>query len=161
MKPGWTQAWQQRWPLLVAALWWGAVTAWSFVAVPLLFAHFNNPAVAGGMAARLFQVQSWVSVAAALALLLWGRAQRGRQQAGDASWALLPWLLLGALAGLVQEFGVAQRILTARQTGADLRLWHTLGTLLVALQWVCAARSLWWLAGRTPVQPAGPDTSST
>jgi len=141
-------AWRERWPLLVAALWWGVTTGLSFVAVPLLFHHFNNPAVAGGMAARLFQVQSYWSVAAALALLLWGRAQRGRGAAGDASWALLPWLLLGALAGLVQEFGVAQKILTARQTGANLALWHSLGSLLVGLQWLSALRSLWWLAGR-------------
>ena len=141
-------AWIQRWPVLVAALWWGAVTAWSFVAVPLLFAHFNNPAVAGGLAARLFQVQAYLSVTAALLLLLWGRAQRGRGEAGDASWALLPWLLLGALAALVQEFGVAQRILTARQTGANLALWHGLGSALVLLQWACALRSLWWFSTR-------------
>ncbi|MCX7694070.1 DUF4149 domain-containing protein [Tepidimonas taiwanensis] len=141
-------AWRARWPLLVAALWWGVTTGLSFIAVPLLFDHFSNPAVAGGMAARLFQVQSYLSVAAALALLLWGRAQRGRGAAGDASWALLPWLLLGALSGLVQEFGVAEKILTARQTGANLALWHGLGSVLVALQWLCALRGLWWLAGR-------------
>lgn len=141
-------AWRARWPLLVAALWWGVTTGLSFIAVPLLFDHFSNPAVAGGRAARLFQVQSYLSVAAALALLLWGRAQRGRGAAGDASWALLPWLLLGALSGLVQEFGVAEKILTARQTGANLALWHGLGSVLVALQWLCALRSLWWLAGR-------------
>lgn len=141
-------SWRDRWPVLVAALWWGVTTGLSFVAVPLLFNHFSNPAVAGGMAARLFQVQSWLSVVAALTLLLWGRAQRGRGAAGDASWSLLPWLLLGALAGLVQEFGVAQKILSARQTGANLALWHGLGSVLVALQWLCALRSLWWLAGR-------------
>ncbi|MGQ9724235.1 MAG: DUF4149 domain-containing protein [Tepidimonas sp.] len=139
---------RDRWPVLVAALWWGVTTGLSFVAVPLLFRHFGDPAVAGGMAARLFQVQSWLSVAAALLLLLWGRAQRGRGDAGHASWALLPWLLLGALAGLVQEFGVAQKIMTARQTGASLALWHGLGSALVVLQWLCALRSLWWLAGR-------------
>ncbi|TSE26583.1 DUF4149 domain-containing protein [Tepidimonas aquatica] len=148
--PELAQAWTQRWPLLVAALWWGVVTAWSFGAVPLVFAHFNNPAVAGGLAARLFQYQSWLSVGAALVLLLWGRAQRGRGQAGDASWALLPWLLLGALAGLVQEFGVAHKILTARQTEANLALWHSVGSALVLLQWLCALRALWWFAGRRP-----------
>lgn len=143
----WTQ-WTQRWPVLLAALWWGAVSAWSFVAVPLLFTHFDNPAVAGGMAARLFQVQSYLSVGAALLLLWWGRAQRGRGTAGDASWALLPWLLLGALAGLVQEFGVAERIVTARQSGANLALWHSVGSALVVLQWLCALRSLWWFLTR-------------
>ncbi len=134
-----------RWPLLVAALWWGGVTALSFAAVPLLFVHFGNPAVAGPMAAKLFQLQSWMSVLAALVLLLWGRTQRG--VSASVSWALLPWLLLGALAGMVQEFGVAEKILTARSTGADLRVWHSLGSLLVGLQWLSALRALWWLAG--------------
>lgn len=141
----------QRWPLLLAALWWGGLTALSFVAVPLLFAHFGNPAVAGPMAAKLFQVQSWGSVAAALALLLWGRQQRQRSGAQNLSLDLLPWLLLAALAGFLQEFGVAEKILTARATGGNLRLWHAMGTALVVLQWVCALRVLWFLSRR----PAG------
>lgn len=146
-------SWRNRWPVLVAALWWGMTTGLSFVAVPLLFNHFSNPAVAGAMAARLFQVQSWLSVVAALILLLWGRALRRRGADGDASWTLLPWLLLGALAGLVQEFGIAQKILTARQTGANLALWHGVGSAVVVLQWLCALRSLWWMAGRQACRP--------
>ena len=54
----------------------------------------------------------------------------------------LMWLLLAALAALVQEFGVAQRIVTARSSGGDLRLWHGAGTALVLLQWGCALRVL-------------------
>jgi hypothetical protein len=140
-----------RWPLLVAALWWGGATAMSFVVVPLLFAHFSNPAVAGGLAAKLFQVQSWLTVGSALLILLWGRARR--QELGSADWALLPWLLLAALAGLVQEFGVAERILSARSTGGNLRLWHGVGSALVVLQWGCALRCLWWLGGYRPARP--------
>ena len=138
----------RRWPLLLAALWWGGITGLSFLAVPLLFAHFGNPAVAGPMAARLFQAQSWFSVAAALLLLLWGRSRRGQTGFESISTGLLPWLLLGALAGLLQEFGVAEKILTARASGSDVRFWHALGTLLVLLQWLGALGTLWWLAGR-------------
>ena len=137
-----------RWPLLLAALWWGGISALSFLAVPMLFAFFGNPAVAGPMAAKLFQAQSWFSLIAALALLLWGRSQRAIE--GRAiDMGLLPWLLLAALAALLQEFGVAQKILTARSAGADVRLWHSLGSVLVALQWFCALRSLWFLAARS------------
>jgi Domain of unknown function (DUF4149) len=138
----------QRWPLLIAALWWGGVSAMSFVAVPMLFAFFGNLAVAGPMAAQLFQAQAWGSVGAALLLLVWGRTQRGVGDDAALNTGLLPWLLLGALAGMVQEFGVAQQILTARSTGGSVRLWHSLGSALVLMQWLCALRSLWWIAGK-------------
>ena len=142
---------RRQWPLLMAALWWGGLSALSFVAVPLAFAHFGHPALAGPYAARLFQLQSWVSLAAALGLLLWARAQTERSPVSpgtDLLASLWPWLLLAALAALVQEFGVAQRILSARSSGGDLRLWHGAGTLLVLLQWACALRVLLRLAAR-------------
>ncbi len=121
----------------------------SFVAVPLAFAHFGHPALAGPYAAKLFQLQSWASLLVALCLLLWARAQAERTQtAGTLLASLLPWLLLAALAALVQEFGVAQRILSARSSGGDLRLWHGAGTALVLLQWACALRVLTRLADR-------------
>ena len=142
---------RRQWPLLLAALWWGGLSALSFVAVPLAFAHFGNPALAGPYAARLFQIQSWASLFAALGLLLWARVQTARSSVPSGTGllaSLLPWLLLAALAALVQEFGVAQRIVTARSSGGDLRLWHGAGTVLVLLQWVCALRVLTRLAGR-------------
>jgi len=43
---------------------------------------------------------------------------------------------------------VAEKILTARASGSDVRFWHALGTLLVLLQWLGALGTLWWLAGR-------------
>jgi F0F1-type ATP synthase assembly protein I len=142
------QSFLERWPLLLAALWWGGLTALSFVAVPMAFAVLGNPALAGPYAAKLFQVQAWASVAIALLILLWGRLQRLQSAEVTARWVLLPWLLLAALAALVQEHGVAERILTARSMGADLRFWHTLGSALVVLQWLCAWRVLWWFAQR-------------
>jgi len=44
--------------LFLAALWWGGITALSFVAVPALFAKLGDPAVAGPVAAQLFSYQS-------------------------------------------------------------------------------------------------------
>ena len=133
--------------LLLAALWWGGMTALSFVAVPLLFAHFGDPAVAGPVAARLFQFQAWFSVAVCLALLVAARQPRWGMSAALAQ-ALLPWLLLAALAALVQQFGVAHKIVTARAMGGDVRLWHHVGSGLVVLQWLCALRVLWCLADK-------------
>jgi F0F1-type ATP synthase assembly protein I len=138
-----------RWPLLVAALWWGGITLLSFVAVPLAFAHFDNPTLAGPYAAKLFAVVSWLSLVAAMALLLWGRLQRLRSAEVTARWVLLPWLLAAALAALLQENAVAQTILTARNTGANLKLWHSLGSALIVVQWLAALRVLWWLGQRT------------
>jgi hypothetical protein len=77
--------------------------------------------------------------------------QRLQSAEVTARWVLLPWLLLAALAALVQEHGVAERILTARSTGGDLRFWHSLGSVLVLLQWLCALRVLWWFGKRTEV----------
>lgn len=133
-----------RLPLLLVALWWGGLTALSFVAVPLAFAHFGSPALAGPYAARLFQLQSWAGLLFSLLLMLWLRARQQR----DLLQALLPWLLLAALAALLQEFGVAQRILTARAAGDSVVLWHRIGTMLVLLQWACALKLFIRLAAR-------------
>ena len=43
------------------------------------------------------------------------------------------------LLALLVQFGVAPRIV-ARQ---DLRLWHSVGSVMYALQWCCAALVLW------------------
>ena len=134
----------ERAALLLAALWWGGLTALSFVAVPLAFAHFGSPALAGPYAARLFQFQSWASLACCLLLLLGLRLRQDKVLLQG----LLPWLLLGAIAALLQEFGVAQRILAARVSGDDVRLWHAMGTLLVLLQWLTALRTIMGLSSR-------------
>jgi hypothetical protein len=143
-----------RGPWLLAALWWGGLTALALVAVPLAFVHFDNPALAGPYAARLFQVVAWSSLVISLGLLIWGRLQSLREGSGvSLRWPLLPWLLGAALAALLQEQAVAERILTARSSGGNLRLWHGLGSGLVLLQWMCALRVLWWLGRNAPAAP--------
>ena len=140
-----------RHPLLtlLAALWWGGTAALAFIAVPILFAHFGNPAVAGPAAAKLFTAIAWLVVVCGLTLLLIGRSDRtgpiGRS---------LPFILLAMLCMLVQEYGVSYKILTARSTGASLALWHGVGSALIVVQWLCATRVLWLLAA----QPAKPST---
>ena len=60
-----------RLPVLVAALWWGGISALSFVAVPTLFASLGSPALAGPVAARLFSLQCWAGLLLGLVLLLY------------------------------------------------------------------------------------------
>jgi Domain of unknown function (DUF4149) len=131
----------QRAPALVAGLWWGVVTGLAGVAVPLLFRQLGSPALAGPVAAKLFSVVAAWSVATALVLLLWFRVRKV-----TALNTALPWLLLAALAGLLQEWGVAEKIVTARYNGGNLRLWHGMGSALVLVQWGCALRVFWLCA---------------
>ena len=63
------------------------------------------------------------------------------------------------LLALVQEFGVAQNIVTARASGGNLRLWHAVGSAMVLGQWLCAGAVLWRLSaprpGPTAAAPSG------
>ncbi len=132
------QGMRDRFPVLVAALWWGSLTTIGFLVVPLLFAHLPSPMAAGNMAAKLFAAQTWVSVACCLALLL---VSRPKQAVAQYPWAqaAMVFILGGMLLALATQFGVAPRIV-ARQ---DLRLWHSVGTLMYALQWCCALAVFW------------------
>jgi Domain of unknown function (DUF4149) len=141
--------WCQRFLALLAALWWGGLTGISFLAVPLAFAHFASPVIAGPYAARLFHWQAWGSMFVTVCVLFWTmRAQRqylcSRWSSFSPGRGLSVWLLLAFFAALLQEFGVAERILMARSMGADVRFWHMAGTLLVFLQWLSALRVCWF-----------------
>lgn len=120
-------------PVLVAALWWGSLTTIGFLVVPLLFAHLPSPTVAGHVAAKLFAAQTWVTVACCLVLLL---ASRPGNAVAQYPWAqaAMPFILGGLLLALLNQYGVAPRIV-ARQ---ELRLWHSVGTVMYVLQWGCA-----------------------
>ena len=144
-----------RLPALVAALWWGSLTTIGFLVVPMLFAHLPSPMVAGNMAAKLFAAQTWVAVACCLALLLISRPKQAIAQYPWAQAAMV-FILGGMLLALLTQFGVAPRIV-ARQ---DLRLWHSVGTVMYVLQWCCALAVLWQTlrqAQQPPLLPVGPD----
>lgn len=152
----------QRLALLVAALWWGGITALSFVAVPTLFASLGSPAVAGQVAAKLFSLQCWAGLVLGLMLLLILRRQRSadrwkdvgeapdpaRVQAMQRVLSTMGFVLAAMLLALLQEFGVAQKIVTARATGGNLPLWHGVGMAMVLGQWLCAGAVLWRLSLR-------------
>ena len=146
----------KRLTVMLAALWWGALSGMSFVAVPLLFAKLG-PALAGPVAAKLFSAQCWMGLGLGLGLLLILRRERESAIAalGDAAptaeglanmqtaLATMGFVVLAMLMALVQEFGVAQKIITARASGGNLRLWHSVGSLLILGQWLCAGSVLW------------------
>jgi hypothetical protein len=116
------------------------MSAVSFVVVPTLFARLG-PAVAGPVAAQLFALQSTGVIVVGLVLLLCLRQQRRLVQVQDIGplMGTMALVLLAMLAALLQEFAVAERIVSARSTGGDLRLWHGLGSALVFVQWLCGA----------------------
>lgn len=134
-----------RLPALLAALWWGSLTTIGFLVVPLLFAHLPSPAMAGGMAARLFAAQTWVTVVCCVLLLLISRP-KGEVTQYPWAQAAMVFIVGGLLLALLVQFGVAPRVV-ARQ---DLRLWHSVGSVMYALQWCCALVVLWRTLRATP-----------
>jgi Domain of unknown function (DUF4149) len=128
----------QRLPVFAACLWWGSLTTIGFWVVPMLFANLPTPALAGNMAARLFSAQTWVGGACGLVLLLSCR-EKQRPALVNSSAAAIIFLLFGLLMVMLLEFAVAPRIV-ARE---NLRVWHTVGTAMYLLQWLCASMILW------------------
>ncbi len=128
----------QRLPVFIAALWWGSLTTLGALVVPMLFANLPTPAMAGAMAARLFAAQTWVSVVCGVLLLVISRPKGSVTQYPWARAAMI-FILGGVLLALLSQFSVAPRIV-ARQ---DLRLWHSVGSVLYLVQWACTALVLW------------------
>jgi Domain of unknown function (DUF4149) len=125
-------------PVSVAALWWGSLSTIGFLVVPLLFVHLPTPAMAGAMAARLFTAQTWVSMLCGLLLLLFSRSNQAAGQVQRLQKALI-FIAGGMLLALLAEFAVAPRIV-ARE---NLALWHSVGSSMYLLQWLCAGMTFW------------------
>src|SRR6185369_17192511 len=124
--------WTARLPVFATALWWGSLTATGFIMVPTLFAHMATPALAGQTAARLFTAQTWIGVGCGLLLLMASK----QDETAPMDWArgALVFVVAGVLLALLAEFAVAPRII-ARE---NLKLWHSVGSGMYVLQWVCA-----------------------
>lgn len=120
-------------PLWLAAAWAFSLTTLGFFVVPMLFANLPSPAIAGNMAARLFTVQTGISTLCALLLLMTFRSEKLAPAA-----RLIPSCTLLALGGavlsLLVEFGVTPHIVTRD----NLALWHSLGSAMYLVQWLCA-----------------------
>lgn len=131
----------ERLPTGVAALWWGSLSTIGFLVVPMLFAHLATPAIAGNMAAKLFSAQTWITLICGLLLLM---LSRPRGDAKLSPWAkdVMGWIAAGMLSALILEFAVVPHIV-ARD---NLRLWHSIGSLLWVGQWLSVGRILWRLS---------------
>ncbi len=125
-----------RLALLAAALWWGALSAVIGFVVPLLFVQLPTKALAAGMAARLFTVQTWLSLGCGMVLLLLLKRRSG----DGAARATLFCVVAGMLAALLIEFAIAPRIIAR---GSGWHLWHATGTALFVVQWLLAGAALW------------------
>ena len=137
-----------RFGLMLAALWWGSLTALGFVIVPLLFTHLPSPAAAGQMAAKLFTAQAWLSIACAMFLLLVYNKKEVESQDIRAQVAI-KFIVTGLLLAVLVEFGLSPRIVGARAEGGDLKLLHGLGSAMYFGQWLCAGFALWRLSQDT------------
>jgi hypothetical protein len=139
-------------PLWISAAWVMSLTTLGFFVVPMLFANLQSPAIAGGMAARLFTVQTAISVVCALALLMTFRSEKFAPNTHVIPNCTL-LALGGALLALLVEFGVSPHIL-ARD---NLALWHGLGSAMYFAQWVCALVVFGKLANAASAPPASAD----
>ena len=139
-------------PLWMAAAWAMSLTTLGFFVVPMLFANLPSPAIAGGMAARLFAAQTGISVVCALVLLMTFRSEK-LAPAATVIPSCTMLALAGALLALLVEFGVSPHIV-ARD---NLALWHSLGTAMYFAQWICALMVFGKLANAASASPAGMD----
>jgi Domain of unknown function (DUF4149) len=134
--------------IFAAAVWWGSLTTLGFFVVPMLFQYLPTKALAGNMAARLFEVQTWISVGCGLVLLLILRSQRANNDENMPiagvfiAYDAIIFIAFGMLMALLVTFGVSPRIV-ARE---NLMLWHAVGSLMYLAQWVCAGVVLWKLS---------------
>lgn len=136
-----------RLAVMLAALWWGSLTGLGFVVVPMLFANLGSPAIAGGMAAKLFTAQTWLSIVCTMLLLMVCNQKTPAAQELICKSAV-QWVVIGLFLAVLVEFGVSPRIVTARATGGDLRFWHALGSAMYFGQWVCAGLAVWRVSHR-------------
>jgi small-conductance mechanosensitive channel len=134
-----------QFPLWIAAMWWGSMSAVGFLVVPLLFAHLPSPAMAGTMAAKLFTAQTWVAVICGLLLLLISERKRPETQSNKPQAAMV-FIVAGMLLALLSEFAVAPRIVLRE----NLALWHAVGSVMYLAHWVCAGLVLHTISRGVP-----------
>ena len=134
-----------RFGLMIAALWWGSLTALGFVIVPMLFTHLPSLAAAGQMAAKLFTAQTWLSIGCAMFLLLIYNQKEAVAQ-DKRGQAAIKFIVTGLLLAVLVEFGLSPRIVSARADGGNLKLLHGLGSAMYFGQWLCSGFALWRLS---------------
>ncbi len=134
---------KDRIALMLAAFWWGSLTTIGFLVVPMLFARLGNPAVAGNFAGQLFAAQTWVALACGLMLLMYFRSKADEHVTAASRTAVFR-VIPAFPPALLPQFSVAPHIM-ARE---NLRLWHSLGSVMYLGQWACTGSLLWRMGRR-------------
>ncbi len=112
----------------------------SWVDAAIFKQHFH--CLAGNFAAQLFEAQSWIALLCGLVLLIHFRAKADDGMTPPVLTAL--FLVLAAmLLALLQQYAVAPRIV-ARE---NLKLWHSVGSGMYLVQWLCTSVLLWRMSG--------------
>ena len=132
-----------RLSIWVAALWWASLSTLGFLVVPLLFVHLPTPAMAGSVAAKLFSAQTWVSTVCGLFLLMTTRSNNTLAGKSIDAVAII-FVVGGMLMALLVELAVAPRIMLRE----NLKIWHSVGSGMYLLQWLCALAIFWRLDRR-------------
>jgi type IV secretory pathway TrbD component len=106
--------------------------------------NLPTPAQAGVLAAVLFTAQTWICLVCGLVLI----AVSKRQSHSDAMFHTASvssspsgWIVTGMLCAALTEFVVSPKILAHE----NMALWHSLGSALYAVQWICASGYMWRL----------------
>lgn len=136
-------------PIWLAAAWAMSLTTLVFFVVPMLFANLPTPAIAGGMAAKLFGAQTGISVGCSLLLVVLLRSDKHVTPA-HAVPSVTMLALAGALLALLVEFGVSPHIVVRE----NLRFWHGIGSAMYFTQWLCALLAFGRLASATMASQA-------
>jgi uncharacterized membrane protein len=97
------------------------------------------------MAAKLFSAQTWVSTVCGLFLLMTTRSNHVPTGKSVDSIAII-LIVCGLLMALLVEFAVAPRIVMRE----NLKIWHSVGSGMYLLQWLCAVVIFWKLNRREP-----------
>ena len=141
--------------LLIAALWAGSLWAIGYIAAPTLFATLPEPAMAGMVAARLFRIEAWLSVACALALL--ALLYRGVEGVDERGRRRLLWLVaLMLLCTLVGYFALQPFMNALREAAGPggvmegamrtrFGMLHGVASLFYLLQSLLAVALIWKL----------------
>lgn len=125
----------------LAALWWASLTCLGAWIVPSLFSHAPTKAIAGNLAASLFSGQTWLTLFCGLTMLALSNSEhlRGNDWLKNSQ----KGLILGMLTAFLLEYWIAPKIVLRE----SLMLWHSLGTAMLVVQWLCAS----WVFFKIPV----------
>jgi hypothetical protein len=134
---------QKRLVAVLAALWAGSLLTVCAIAAPTAFAVLEDRRLAGTVAGRLFQIETWLGVAFGIAIALIAAVQRRAVRRVDAA-----LIAMSAGAPLVSELALGPSMESARRAGDMTRFGalHGVSALLFALACIGALTLAWRLS---------------